>query len=49
MPQLMLVLHSANRFWMFKDLTVMKWKYNFIIINNTAYMLTLDLYDWDLQ
>jgi len=28
----------------------MKWKYNFIItINNTAYMLTLALYDKDLQ
>ena len=31
---------------MFQALTVMKWKHSFIIIiNKTAYMLTLDLYD----
>lgn len=49
MPLLILVLHSAHGFWIFQDLTVKKWKYNFIMINNTAYMLTLDLYDWDLR
>lgn len=50
MPQLNLVLQSANEFWMFQSLSVMKWKYSFIIIiNNTAYMLTLALYEKDLQ